>query len=218
MPANYAYLVQMDIPTEHEADFNRVYDTEHARYICNAPGVHSCIRYSLESTTADQFAKYAALYDVDTPGVPSSEGWQRESEKGDWATKIRPHATNRTHTMLNRIADAGDATAKAPYIFVVRTDIPADAEDEFNHLYDTVHLPGLCGVDGVLGARRYRVETTNAEGFPKYVAVYQIESPSVLESDGWKAAAQDAWAAKVSPKCIGLNRAVMRLVAQHPAA
>ena len=112
MPANYAYLVQMDIPAEHEADFNRVYDTEHAKYICNAPGVHSCIRYSLESTTADQFAKYAALYDVDDPGVPSSEGWQRESEKGDWATKIRPHATNRTHTMLNRIADSGDETAR----------------------------------------------------------------------------------------------------------
>ena len=124
MPANYAYLVQMDIPAEHDADFNRVYDTEHAKYICNAPGVHSCIRYSLESTSADKFAKYAALYDVDDPGVPSSEGWQRESEKGDWATKIRPHATNRTHTMLNRIADAGDETARAPYIFVVRTDIP----------------------------------------------------------------------------------------------
>ena len=27
--APYIYLVQMDIPAEHEADFNRVYDTEH---------------------------------------------------------------------------------------------------------------------------------------------------------------------------------------------
>ena len=218
MPADFAYLVQMDIPAEHEADFNRVYDTEHAKYICQAAGVHSCNRYALESTNADKFAKYAALYDVDDPGVPSSEGWQRESEKGDWATKIRPHATNRTHTMLRRIADSGDDGALAPYIFIVRTDIPADAEGEFNHLYNTVHLPGLCAVDGVLAARRYRVETTNAEGFPKYVAVYQIESPSVMESDGWKAAAQDEWAAKIGPKCVGLTRAVMRQVARHPSA
>ena len=217
MPADYAYLVQMDIPAEHEADFNRVYDTEHAKYICNAPGVHSCDRYILESTTADRFARYAALYGVDDPGVPSSQGWQVESEKGDWATKIRPHATNRTHTMLKRIGDAGDDAACAPYIFVVRTDIPADAEDEFNHLYNTVHLPGLCGVDGVLGARRYRVETTNAEGFPRYVAVYQIDSPAVMDSEPWKAAAQDEWAAKIGPKCVGLTRAVMRQVAQHPA-
>ena len=217
MPADYAYLVQMDIPAEHEADFNRVYDTEHAKYICNAPGVHSCDRYILESTNAEKFARYAALYGVDDPDVPTSQGWQTESEKGDWATKIRPHATNRTHTMLKRIADAGDETAGAPYIFVVRTDIPADVEDEFNHLYNTVHLPGLCRVDGVLGARRYSVETTNADGFPKYVAVYQIASPSVIDSEPWKAAAQDEWAAKIGPKCVGLTRAMMRQVARHPA-
>ncbi len=218
MPADYAYLVQMDIPAEHEADFNRVYDTEHAKYICNAPGVHSCDRYILESTNAEKFARYAALYGVDDPGVPTSPGWQTESEKGDWATKIRPHATNRTHTMLRRIGDAGDESANAPYIFVVRTDIPADAEDEFNHLYNTVHLPGLCQVDGVLGARRYRVETTNADGFPKYVAVYRIASPSVIDSEPWKAAAQDEWAAKIGPKCVGLTRAMMRQVAHHPSA
>ncbi|MCY4556172.1 MAG: hypothetical protein OXF79_07285 [Chloroflexi bacterium] len=218
MPADYAYFVQMDIPSDWEAEFNRVYDTEHAKYLCQAPGVHTCNRYQLESTNAAQFARYAALYGIDEPGVPYSEGWRIEGEKGDWATKIRPHATNRTHTMLKRISDAGDPTAEAAHIFVVRTDIPADAEDEFNRLYDTVHLPGLCAVDGVAGARRYRVEATNADGFPKYVAVYQIEDPSVLESDAWKAAAQDEWAAKVSHKCVGLTRAVMRQVARHPAA
>ena len=89
---DYAYLVQMDIPAEHEADFNRVYDTEHARYITNAPGVHSCDRFLLKSTNAPKFARYAALYGIDDPGVPTSAGWQVESEKGDWATKIRPHA------------------------------------------------------------------------------------------------------------------------------
>lgn len=216
MPAEYAYFVQMDIPADWEAEFNRVYDTEHAKYLCQAPGVHTCNRYALESTNANQFAKYAALYAIDEPGVPYSEGWRIEGEKGDWATKIRPHATNRTHTMLKRTSEAGDATADAPYIFVVRTDIPADDEEQFNHLYDTVHLPGLCEVSGVLGARRYRVEATNADGFPKYAAVYQIESPSVLESNPWKAAAQDEWAAKVSHKCVGLTRAVMRHVASHP--
>ena len=27
--SNYIYLVQMDIPSELEEDFNRIYDTEH---------------------------------------------------------------------------------------------------------------------------------------------------------------------------------------------
>ena len=214
---DYAYLVQMDIPAEHEAEFNRVYDTEHAKYLCQAPGVHSCDRFVLKSTDAPKFARYAAVYGIDDPSVPSSEGWRIEGEKGDWATKIRPHATNRTHTILKRIADAGDASVEAGYVYVVQTDIAADAEDEFNHLYDTVHLPGLCQVDGVASATRYRVESTNLDGLQKYAAVYRIASPAVVESDAWKAAAQDEWAAKVRSKCIGLTHALMECVARHRA-
>lgn len=214
---DYTYLVQMDIPAEHEADFNRVYDTEHAKYLCQAPGVHSCNRYLLKSTDAPKFARYAAVYRIDDPSVPSSEGWRIEGEKGDWATKIRPHATNRTHTILRRIADAGDASVDAGYVYVVQTDIAADAEDEFNHLYDTVHLPGLCQVDGVSSAIRYRVESTNLDGLQKYAAVYRIASPEVVESDAWKSAAQDEWAAKVRSKCIGLTHALMECVARHRA-
>ena len=71
---DYAYLVQMDIPAEHEADLNRVYDTEHAKYLCQAPGVHSCDRFLLKSTDAPKFARYAAVYGIDDPSVPSSEG------------------------------------------------------------------------------------------------------------------------------------------------
>ena len=214
---DYAYLVQMDIPTEHEADFNRVYDTEHAKYLCQAPGVHSCDRFLLKSTDAPKFARYAAAYRIDDPSVPSSEGWRIEGEKGDWATKIRPHATNRTHTIVKLIARAGDASVDAPYIYLVQTDIAADAEDQFNHLYDTVHLPGLCQVDGVQSALRYRVESTNLDGLQKYGAVYRIASPAVVESDAWKSAAQDEWAAKVRSKCIGLTHALMECVARHRA-
>ena len=215
---DYAYLVQMDIPTEHEADFNRVYDTEHAKYLCQAPGVHSCDRFLLKSTDAPKFARYAAAYRIDDPSVPSSEGWRIEGEKGDWATKIRPHATNRTHTIVELITRAGDASVDAPYIYLVQTDIEADAEDEFNHLYDTVHLPGLCQVDGVQSALRYRVESTNLDGLQKYGAVYRIASPAVVESDAWKSAAQDEWAAKVRSKCIGLTHALMECVARHRAS
>ena len=215
--ADFAYLVQMDIPDDWEAEFNRVYDTEHAKYICNTAGVASCTRYRLESTDAAKVARYAALYEMDAPDVPQSRGWQVESEKGDWATKIRPHATNRTHTVLRRIAvESGGTPAAAEYMFMVQTDIPADSEDEFNDLYNTVHLPGLCRVEGVRNAYRYRVETTNAAGFPRYVAVYEIDSPEVLDSEPWKAAVQDEWTEKVRHKCVGLTRTIMKRVARHP--
>ena len=100
---NYAYLVMMDIPAEMEAEFNRVYDTQHVPNIVTAPGVNSCIRYKIESTNAKKMARYAALYDIDSPEIPTSAGWLAESEKGDWPTTIRPHTTNRSHTIYKKV-------------------------------------------------------------------------------------------------------------------
>ena len=43
----YIYMVQMDIPAEHEAAFNRIYDTEHVPEILKVPGVRACSRTAL---------------------------------------------------------------------------------------------------------------------------------------------------------------------------
>src|SRR5919109_1413101 len=101
--ADYIYLVQMDIPAELEDECNRIYDTEHVPNILKAPGVHGCTRYRLETTNAPGMARYAALYEIDSPDVPSSAGWLAESEKGAWPTKIRAHTTNRSHSIFKRL-------------------------------------------------------------------------------------------------------------------
>ena len=101
--ADYVYLVQMDVPTALEDDFNRIYDTQHVPNILKAPGVHSCTRYRLKSSDVAGVARYAAVYEIDSPEVPESDGWKTESEKGDWAAQIRPHTTNRSHHIFKRI-------------------------------------------------------------------------------------------------------------------
>jgi hypothetical protein len=93
----------MDIPAEMEDEFNRVYDTQHVPYILKAPGVHGCSRYRLESSHKDGMARSAAIYEIDAPDVPESDGWLAESEKGDWVTKISPHTTNRSHSIFKRV-------------------------------------------------------------------------------------------------------------------
>lgn len=100
---DYIYLVQMDIPQELEADFNRIYDTQHIPNILQAPGVHSCIRYKLESADVPGVARYAALYAIDSPEVPQSPAWVAASDTGDWPTMIRPHTTNRSHLIYRRL-------------------------------------------------------------------------------------------------------------------
>src|SRR5712691_11944602 len=101
--ADYIYLVQMDIPAELEDEFTRIYNTEHVPNILKAPGVHGCTRYRLESTNAPGMARYAAVYDIDSPAVTSSAGWLTESEKGAWSTRIRQKKTHRAHSILKRL-------------------------------------------------------------------------------------------------------------------
>ena len=101
--ADYLYLVQMDIPEELETEFNRIYDTQHVPNIIKARGVHGCTRYRLETTDVDGVARYAALYEIDSPEIPSTDAWKAESEKGEWPSKIRPHTTNRSHHIFRKI-------------------------------------------------------------------------------------------------------------------
>ena len=101
--ADYIYVVQMDIPEDMEDEFNRVYDTQHVPNIIQAPGVQSCTRYKLESADVEGVARYAAVYQIDSPEIPESDGWKAESEKGDWPTKIRPHTRNRSHLVFKRL-------------------------------------------------------------------------------------------------------------------
>jgi hypothetical protein len=100
----FIYLVQMDIPPEHEADFNRVYDTEHVPEILQVPGVRACSRYVVETTNREGLARYLAIYELDSADVMQSAAWLAASEKGDWAPKIRPHTTNRSHTVMRRLS------------------------------------------------------------------------------------------------------------------
>ena len=101
--APFVYLVQMDIPAAHEAEFNRVYDTQHVPALTKVPGVRACTRYRLERTNKDGMARYLAMYEVDSLEIIDSPAWLEAAAVGDWIEKIRPHTTNRSHTVMRRV-------------------------------------------------------------------------------------------------------------------
>ena len=100
---SYIYVVQMNIPAQHEADFNRVYDTEHVPMLSKVPGVRNVTRYRLEKTSDPKMQKYLAIYEIDSPEVVDSPEWKEKGEWGDWAPKIRPHTTERHHSFFQKI-------------------------------------------------------------------------------------------------------------------
>ena len=100
---------------------------------------------------------------------------------------------------------------KANYIFTVSMDVDADKEAIFNEVYDTEHVPLLLKVPGVVSVTRAKMEplamflggekkTIVAEGEPRYMAIYEIDSPDVLTGEGWaKAVEEGRWPTQVRP-------------------
>jgi hypothetical protein len=100
---SHIFVVQLDIPAEHEAEFNRVYDTEHFPSLSKVPGVRGGGRYRLEHSTVPGMQRYLTMYEIDSPDVLKSEAWEKAGAFGDWVTKIRPNCTARHHSVFERI-------------------------------------------------------------------------------------------------------------------
>lgn len=193
------FWVQMNIPAANEADFNRIYNTEHVPMLSKVPGVHRVTRYQLEKSNDSRMQKYLALYEIDSPAVTESKEWETEGARGDWATKIRPHTTSRHHSYFEVMLKAGKGRdAGSPYIYVVQMDIPAAYEAEFNRVYDAEHVPMIAKCCD--GATRYKLQKSTDSRMQKYMVVYEITSPAATETKEWAdAGAFGSWATQIRP-------------------
>ena len=60
-------------------------------------------------------------------------------------------------------------------LLLFMTDIDPAHEDEFNRWYEEEHLGERMAIPGFLSARRFQA----VQGTPKYLAIYDLESPDV---------------------------------------
>lgn len=54
-------------------------------------------------------------------------------------------------------------------------------ESEFNHWYDTVHVPDILETPGIMRATRYE-NSEPAEGRGKFLALYEIETDDIEQT------------------------------------
>ena len=90
---------------------------------------------------------------------------------------------------------------KGTGLMIVWVDVPPETEDEFNRWYNEEHLAELLAVPGVLSAARYEAVKSG----PKHMAVYELESPAVIQTDAFQNRPRTEWGQKVSPSVIGSN-------------
>ncbi len=100
----HLFVVQLDIPAEHDAEFNRVYDTEHFPMLSKVPGVRG--GGALPARAVDGSGDAALSDDLRDrlARCPEERGLGEGRCFGDWATKIRPKCTARHHSVFERIA------------------------------------------------------------------------------------------------------------------
>lgn len=82
---------------------------------------------------------------------------------------------------------------------LVLMDCPPTLEDEFNAWYDTEHLPERLAVPGFETAIRF----VCLDGHPKYLAMYDLERPEVLDSAAYMKVAHDKsspWTKRVTSR------------------
>ncbi len=68
-----------------------------------------------------------------------------------------------------------------PIIHVIATECRPEDEEKFNKWYDEIHIPLLLKFKGITEATRYRL-INETEEYPKYLAIYKLESQSAFEA------------------------------------
>lgn len=83
---------------------------------------------------------------------------------------------------------------------------PAGLEEEFQDWYDNEHVPERMRIEGVLSGERL----VCVDGWPRYVALYDLLSLDILDGDGYCAVSGDnfsPWSKRILSKVRGQYRA-----------
>jgi len=176
-------IAAMNMGQTAEDEFNDWYDTEHLPERQRVPGFLVCQRW----IGAPDRKVSIATYDLDNVKVLKSPPYLAIGGENlsPWSKRV----TARVQRLVRFEGDQilpGDQVAPETaggLLLVGMTPAPA-VETAFNAWYDTEHVPALARVPGVLCARRFRTSGGN----PKYVALYHLASPGVVDGAEWKAA------------------------------
>jgi hypothetical protein len=113
-------------------------------------------------------------------------------------------------------------TIASRYLFVVSMDVAPEREALFHEVYDSEHIPYLLEVPGVHAVTRAEAEpfglaldgevAPRPAASPRFLAIYEIDSPGVLASDAWAAAVERGrWGREVRPFTTNRHHALYRV-------
>ena len=94
-----------------------------------------------------------------------------------------------------------------PALLMVAMEPPPPLEEEFHDWYDTEHLPQRRALPGFVSATRW----TCVEGWPRWLALYELDAADALRSDAYRAVSgsnSTPWSRRLLPRTVGRLRVV----------
>ncbi|MAX11629.1 MAG: hypothetical protein ACJ0KI_00635 [Dehalococcoidia bacterium] len=177
-------LVFVDVPSEHEEEFNEWYNTEHLQELMSVPGILNCARYEAVKSGP----KHLAVYEFENAQVIDTDAFKNRPIT-PWAQKVGPRAiaTTRINNVYEMIhpASVSDIIANsemAPALQIGRMGVSSENEKEWNDWYSTVYVPNYETVPGVIRGRRWKAY----RGEPDYAVMYEFENEFVSETKEWE--------------------------------
>ena len=197
-------IAAMGIGRAADDEFHDWYDTEHVPERERVPGFLLCRRW----LGAGDPRVSVATYDLASVGVLKTPGYLAIG--GDNLSPWSKRVTARVDRLMRFEGEQilpGDQLppAEAGGLLLNAMNIAPEREAEFNEWYDKEHIPALAAVPGVLCARRFR-----GTGNRKYVALYHLDDPAVVESAEWKTARESDWTTRLKPHFREHLRLVLR--------
>jgi hypothetical protein len=181
--------VWMDMPADREDDFNRWYNEEHLADRMAFPGFLRVRRY----VSLNGAPKYVALYDITGEAMTSEPYMHARKNPTPWTQRVTSGLMANIRNEYTLVKTVGDPAVKpSPYLLMVCLETDDEHDAELQRWYDEEHLAALQSVPGCHSAKRYR-GTDIAAGFPKNLAIYELDAPEVRTSAAWKTAADTPW-------------------------
>ncbi|CAM4177203.1 hypothetical protein [Bordetella muralis] len=102
--APWFYMVETDIQSGAETDFDRWYETEHLPGLAAVPGTVRARRYLAENSSP----RYYACYDLAQREAFGSPAWLAVRATS-WSDRVRPNFINTKRTMFHLVLDQAEA-------------------------------------------------------------------------------------------------------------
>jgi hypothetical protein len=199
--------LQSELARVHDPVFDAWVNKHHGEFLENVSGALSVRRYELVATKFSSPGPVHPLLTVYQLVQPTSLDGDEYREHTAKATPMPDGAgpvVGLQRTIYRQITPAsGSLVGRAvepaasgqligTAIMQVTADVDPEFEDDANAWYDEEHLPDVASAPGVLSARRFidrdapaSPGARQAEGRPRFLAVYELEDPAVLDDPGF---------------------------------